>query len=107
MTSTTPADVLQPLTQQKMEIYEVQRELQGTGTFLTNVNQEQVEDRGLQPEPLKYEAAFKVSSHPFTLTQQRRDCCRCLKCSKMTHWYSNTGTAAPLGCCIVHSSHHF
>lgn len=85
MTSATPADALQHLSQQKIGIYEVQRELKGTGTLLTNVNQKQVEVRGFQLEPMKCKAGFKIRPHHFTLIQQHCDsyCC-CLKGSKMT-----------------------
>ena len=65
--------------------FEVQRELKGTGTLHTNMNQKQVEVRGLQLEPMKCEAGFKIRPRHFTLIQQHYDSYRCcLKGSKMT-----------------------
>lgn len=100
MPSTTPADALWHLSQQKTGIYEVQRKLEGTGTLLANVNQKQVEVRGLQLEPMKCEAGFRIRPHNFTLINTDSYCSP-LKGSKMTSWYSNRGTSLLRGAALL------
>lgn len=70
-----------------MGIYEVQSELEGTGT----PHQKETEARGLQLNPIKSKAGCKIRSHHFILIQHHCDSYCHLKGSKMTSWCSNTG----------------